>query len=621
MSLVRFQPLRRLGRAHRRPLFYFGVIVFACWLRRDVLWGDFLADDYAQLGMLDGTYPLNRSQWELFTFSNGDPVEGEALMRSGFYPWWADPAVRISMFRPLASAMIALDHGLFGSRAWAYHLHSLVWWVALLVTVAVLYQRRLTPIVAAAAFALFGCANAHGLALAWICNRSAILATLLALLSLQSYVSAREREGRSGMRLLSLLLFGVALGFGEYALCALGYFLAYEWFRSSDSLRVRARALCPWVGEAMLFLATRSALGLGMQRSGVYVDALSEPFEFARAVVVRVPVLIGDLLVALRSDYWTFGAPFLATLRSRGLIGPLWLQDPSAWRALQLCVGAAACALLLWLVRAVRVRDCDRNARWLLVGSLLSLIPVAGSFPSSRLTLAACVGFAPWVATLAVASFERFRFGARVSAGLGLALFGYLVVVPAMQQRSEAMAFEFSTQRVKSAILGLEVDERRFATQDAIVIASLEGGMSSYLPLTRQRYGRTAPRACWPLSFVPSAYSLERTSARGFRIRFHGQHAVLNTVAEQLFRRPERLFHLGDTVQVGAMRVTVSELLQGKPKAIEVELDRQLEDPSLLFLFPTLDGYQRFRMPLLGDSVVVPTPVISELPAEQLQAD
>ena len=63
--------------------------------------------------------------------------------------------------------------------------------LVLLCVVAWLFRLWLAPSVAALAFLLFCCSNAHGLALAWICNRSAIIATLFTLLALHVYVRSR----------------------------------------------------------------------------------------------------------------------------------------------------------------------------------------------------------------------------------------------------------------------------------------------------------------------------------------------------------------------------------------------------------------------------------------------
>jgi hypothetical protein len=174
---------------------------------------------------------------------------------------------------------------------------------------------------------------------------------------------------------------------------------------------------------------------------------------------------------------------------------------------------------------------------------------------------------------------------------------------------------------VKNTLLDMPVEEERFRSQDAVILAAPDGGLSAYLSLTRRRFGRSAPRACWTLSLVPVGYTLVRTRSNAFSIRFHGAHTTLSTLAEQLFRDRIRQFHIGQVIQAGALRVTIGALLDTRPKVLNVEFDRDLEDDSLLFLYPTLQGYQRVRLPALGDNIVVPPPGAYSLPDELIAGD
>lgn len=608
----------RLRRPGTRPWLYAALIVVACGLRWHALTAGFLSDDYAQLGMLDGAYPLHRSAWNLFSFSDGTTAEGETLIQAGYYPWWADPNVRISMFRPLASAMIALDFRCFGNTALGYHIHSMVWWILLLGLIAWMFECWLPPRTALLSFAIVACANAHGIALAWICNRSAIVSTLLALMALFFHVEGRERLSR-WRYWFSVAMFGIALGFGEYALCGGAYLFAYEIGRGPGALPTRLKAVLPYAIEALIYLCLRSVLDLGMRRSGVYVEAITEPVAFLRAIFDRAPVLVGDLLFALRSEYWTFGAPpLIESLRVDGIIPNDWFRDPADWRLMQSAIGVVACVLVVVMVRVQRRRQ--PNVQWLLLGAVLSLLPVCGSFPSSRLTLAALFGFTPLLASVVVYFMAQFRVSTPIKAILAFSFACYQIVVPAMQQWHEVGLVSDITGEAKRALVNMPVDEQLFRSQFAVVLAALDGGISAYLPLTRHRFQRSTPRACWTLSQVPVSYTLTRTQANGFTIRFHGPHTVLSSLAEQLLREPSQRFHLGEMIQIGGMRVTVIELFNDQPKALKIEFDRNIDDPSLLFLFPAVDGYHRFRMPGMGGSVDVPAPGMSSLP-DDLIAD
>jgi hypothetical protein len=85
---------------------------------------------------------------------------------------------------------------------------------------------------------------------------------------------------------------------------------------------------------------------------------------------------------------------------------------------------------------------------------------------------------------------------------------------------------------------------------------------------------------------------------------------MLATAGEHLLRSPTHPFRVADAVDVGALRVTILELFDGRPRRVQVEFDRPLEDPSLLFMVPKPDGYKRFALPPIGESVVVPAPAV-----------
>src|SRR5256885_834771 len=90
--------------------------------------------------------------------------------------------------------------------------------------------------------------------------------------------------------------------------------------------------------------------------------------------------------------------PFMWWAFDRGWISEPWLHSPEPWRVIHLACAALACACTAWLASWTLRQRTWRPLRWLFVGSLLSLVPVCGSFPSSRLTLLASLGFLPLMA-------------------------------------------------------------------------------------------------------------------------------------------------------------------------------------------------------------------------------
>jgi hypothetical protein len=485
---------------------------------------------------------------------------------------------------------------------------------------AALFRKLLPAPVAIFAFTLLALDEAHAVALTWICNRAAFISIAFSVLALDRYV-AHRRGGSARWPVAATAFYALAFGFGEYAVCLLAYLFAFEACEGTEPWKVRLRALVPMLLPAFIFLCLRGAVGASVRRSGVYVDPIGEPVDFFKAVLVRVPVFIGDLALAVPSEYWTFGLPWTVAWAQIGWLPISWVHDPEPWRAVQLGIGVLACVLLALLARFTLRRERNPNVRWLFLGSILSLVPVSGSYPSSRLLLTALLGFTPLVASFVVLGVRgvvkdlRTRPVRAVALGLTAATIAvYQLVMSVAWQRIQLFTMLDGSIRVREAILRMPVDDAKFPEQDLVLLTALEGGTSMYLPLTRQRYGRTAPRSCLFLSYLIAPYDLVRDAPNAFTVRFHGTDALLGSAAEQLLRSPKHPFAKGDTIDVDRWRITVLDVLNGKPQYLRVEFDRKLEDPSLLFMALTPDGYRPFFMPPIGDKVVIFPAVLPNLP-------
>src|SRR5262249_42881788 len=139
------------------------------------------------------------------------------LVQRGPYPWWTLPELKLAFWRPLSSALETLDHHLFGRNAVGYHVHSVVWYLALVAICGALLRRALQGALGVLALLLFAVDDAHILPAGWIANRNALVAVAPALAGLWAHLEWRE-AGRAWARPLSLV--GLALGLtgGEAAL-------------------------------------------------------------------------------------------------------------------------------------------------------------------------------------------------------------------------------------------------------------------------------------------------------------------------------------------------------------------------------------------------------------------
>src|SRR5262245_54797286 len=121
-----------MARLLQHPRALFGIVILSVLLALPTLAIGFYADDHAQLVALEHAVPgLDWSPLDLYRFSSGDPAEVQAAVKEGLGPWWTDPHLRARFMRPLTSALLALDHLLYGRSAAFYHLTSVAFYALL----------------------------------------------------------------------------------------------------------------------------------------------------------------------------------------------------------------------------------------------------------------------------------------------------------------------------------------------------------------------------------------------------------------------------------------------------------------------------------------------------------
>jgi hypothetical protein len=584
-------------------------VAFGLWLRADVFRFEFSLDDYAQLAMLEGRYPAARSPFDLYTFSNGTRADVQAVADYGFYPWFAHPQLRLSMLRPLASALSWLDLSLFGHAALGYHVHSALWWCALLGLLAAGLRRLFGARAALLALLLFTVDESHSVALGWIANRNALISIACTLGALRAYRLFRETGSRRAAW-IGCGLFCLALSAGEYALCLAAYAFAYEAFEARDNLRARLRGLSLWAAPGLSYLAVRSLGGFGAYGSDMYLDPLRDLGFFLRHGLIRLPVLCGDIVWGLPSEWWTFGLSGWTL----GLIGlgvlPQAALAPETARALQAGIGALGGLLaLLLVIAAVRGADTDserRRAATLAAGAGLSLLPLLAGFPSTRALLAPSIGYWLLLALLITRLFARrpqpwsARLAQLMAAGLGLLQLSY----GASAAHSAARDLANDANLVRDVALRAELP----AGQRAVLLNAGHPGLPIYLGLIRSQYGLPTPASHWTLNpgFFP--YWLTRSDARTLELEPIGG-SLLTGLFERVFRSAEARVSVGQEFVLPGLSLRVLAVGDGGIRRLRAEFDRPLEDPKWSFLIAGPQGLLRWVPPAVGQRVFVPPPL------------
>jgi hypothetical protein len=487
--------------------------------------------------------------------------------------------------------LLALDHRVFGESALGYHLHSLVWFVALLAVAGALFRRVLPRETATLALVVFALADANVAPAAWVAARHGLVAAVPALLGLVALVRARQ-DGWSPGRWLAPLGMAVGLLGGETALGAVALALAYDLLgpsRDDGSLRSRVVRAAPTATLAVAYLAVYAAAGGGAHGSGAYLSPLDSPAAFATAALTRFPVLVGNALLGVPSELSVAGFE-----RQVVVVG----------------LGAALGAALLWRACAPLASDEERAAvRWAVPGAAAALLTSLGAFPGARLLLVPNVGVAIFVATILRRGFAEGPHAVARRAGAGFLALTSVVLAPPLallnQHALEQMAR--TTERLAQGAESEAGGARR-----VFLVAASDPMVALYPRFVLLHEGAAEPQktsiGCWSwLDGGKADVRVTRIGPDAIAVEPVGA-ALLRGGFEGLYRSPLLPMHEGDEVGQCGARVRVASVAGGFPTRIDVRFGAELEDAAAGFvLLAWREGtLRRLAPPAMGESVVIP---------------
>ena len=345
-------------------------------------------DDYRQRIIM--LTDITRNPFDFFR--PGSPAVAELLQR-GVIPWWTYPETKLSFFRPVAHWLMQLDYRLWPNDIPLMHLHSVLWYAALVALTGLTYRRLMSlPLAAGFAALMFALDAGHGGAVAWLANRNAMVAMAGSMLVLLCY-----RRTQWYWLLAGCAIFAVTLGCAEAALAITGYLFAYEVFLSRQRWAVRMLRLLPYAVVAVLWLAFWHFHGYGSRAHGFYTDPGSEPIKFLRGLVYRAPAFLFGQLTLVPVEVF-------------------WVLETSRWHLAAWLSVLAGCAVLVKLFRPLLKESA--LARFYMLGMCIATIPICGSQLVSRSLWYVSFGAIGLLGLL----FERY-FSAPESAGPGFRRF------------------------------------------------------------------------------------------------------------------------------------------------------------------------------------------------------
>ena len=242
------------------PLFPLVAVFLAVALASPALQLGYVLDDKVHQVMLRSDLPFPDHVdpvWGLFAFMDGTSHRNLTFMDSGMFPWWTDVHLRAQFLRPVTALTHLFDHAMAPENAFFAHVHSLLWLAVCVLLAGILYGRVMGSVAAGLATLMFAVEDAHGMPVAWLANRNALVALAFGLGSIVLHIDGQERN-RAWARVLAPVCFLLALLSAEAGVGAAAYLAAYALLMPQPWWRVGA--LDRW--SRVLSLAPYAVVGL-----------------------------------------------------------------------------------------------------------------------------------------------------------------------------------------------------------------------------------------------------------------------------------------------------------------------------------------------------------------------
>lgn len=604
----------RLSLTQRR-LIYGAIVLLAIGtgigLRRGAFWEGFGSDDYLHFAMLEGVYPAKRSPFDLFSFYKTHQ-EVKDFKQFGTLPWLTDPNFRLAMLRPLSSALTTFDYLVFGNHVYAFYLHSVFWWVLMVIAVALVLAEVLPIPLAAVAVLLFAIDESNDSTFCWLANRNGVVSLGLGALGLWAHIRW-QRSGYKRYFLLSVASIVLALLGGEWVFGIFAYIFAFELFAEQKPTRQRAIALLPTAILGGSFVLVQSILQYGALHSSVYVSPFTDPLLFLFKAIERVPVYFADMVLGIPTVWWYIDSPWRQDILSLGIFSRSTWEMMPVWRYWHFALGLVAIGVFVPLARwAIRAFDADvrRALRWLIVGALFALVPMIASVQNERLTLPAEIGLSALFSAILVAAAQRVYWGVKrnpmrpplVTAILLLGASWIHIYHAASRSASETQSIRYVFESTARWIAQADIDDAKVAQQQIVLINPVDHTTAVFLPFIRYAFGHPMPRSCWTLSAAPFAHAIKRTAASALEFTVLGAFWERD-IGANFYLDARRPLKRGDTFAIEGLKVEILTVTRGFLHRFRFTFAKPLDDPGYLFLISSKKGLRRLKLPAVGKTI------------------
>lgn len=580
-----------------RPKLTPRLVLIGLVLTGPALWTGYVVDDlYHRATFLGvpGFEIFRQSPFKMFGFVDGDPERTREFVDRGIYPWWTLPDLKLSFWRPLTTLSHALDYALWPDSAFLMHLHSLLWFAALIIVTAAIYRDVLgAGWIAGLAALLYVIDDARAHPVGWIANRNALIAVVFGFVCIWLHIRWRRNGNLRDFVLANAALLMALLG-NEGGIAATAYLFAYAVCLDSGPWRRRLLSLAPY---AVIVLAWRAVYGLqgyGAYGSNVYTDPLASPIEFLHGYLQRTPaLLLGQWALPPSDGFFVPGA-----------------APPRVFPV-------AVLALIVYALAPLLRRD--PAARFFFTGMALATVPFAACYPMDRLLTFVGLGAMGLTAQFIRAARER-AFDAdaslvrrRIVRPLAAVLIAvHLVLAPAMLT-GRIVAWGLLGHFVRQTAAGAPLDDSS-RDKTLVIVDAPTIFFTVYLGLQRAVLDLPAPGRVahlGPDTWFSAPIRITRTDARTLVYEPSGSYSFF------LFRDEAHPMTAGETITLTDYTVSVEAVnASGRPTRVVYRFNAPLEDKSLVWLYfddhalftDTPRTFAPFDLPAIGQTIVMNGP-------------
>jgi hypothetical protein len=377
------------------------------------------------------------------------------------------------------------------------------------------------------------------------------------------------------------MMFIAGLLSGEVALAILAFPLAGEIFCPAGGRAGRLKGIALLSIVAIGYLAFYAAAGYGTHGSNLYLNPIEEPARYLARLPRRSLAMSGELL------FW-----IPANLRS----------------ARAEAVGLTLLAVLLVPAFGSGSRDTRSRLLALLTGVAGSMLPLAGGDPNTRNLMVPFIGTAAllgigvhsWWGILRRATWHRWVAVPLVSytcvVHLGIAPYRW-VTRPAR--------YEANATAHRNYLRGAGLIDANAPHQRVVFLTSPLGSFYGEYFYRRLETPLLA-ESWWLLSTAYAGHIYHRTGANRLELELAGRELLIGEAG--VFRSLSTPIHAGDRIQLKGLEVEILGVGAVGATRIAFTFDRNLDDPSLVFLAGPNRFTKRVTPPAIGGSLRLPSP-------------